>query len=316
MTGNHFKRLSIAMAMPILCVATGIGCEGTRTGLLVRTDAAVFMGAGGSAGPAATGAGGSVGPAATGAGGASTAGSKTGAGGTSMAGGKTSAGGTAGGASGAAGGASVARTTSVSMGGNSTVSSGRDAGVGGHTGTGGMTMASAPVIADSGYVKVSAGTVVMTGFIVSSTAGSGSSISLTYGTSNFCASGTVAANSTYKSWANAGFTVNQDPSGASGSSSSLVLSGSTISVGYVNKGGSDLQFQFYDGSNYWCYILPPSSAPTTTTIPFASLNTQCWNGMGSPFTSGTAISSVSLVVPGSNATPTPFDFCFLGLTVN
>jgi len=84
----------------------------------------------------------------------------------------------------------------------------------------------------------------------------------------------------------------------------------------VNKGGSQLQFQLYDGSNYWCYSLPPSSTPTTTTIPFASLNTQCWNGLGSPFTSGTAIRSVSLVVPGSNLITTPFDFCFLGLTVN
>jgi hypothetical protein len=178
------------------------------------------------------------------------------------------------------------------------------------------TMAAAPVVSDSGYVTMSAGTVVMVGFISSATAGSGSSIALTYGTSNFCASGTVAANSTYKSWANAGFTVNQDQSGASGSSSALVLTGSTISIGYVNRGGSELEFQFYDGSNYWCYILPPSATPTTTTIPFSSLNTQCWDGQGSAFTSGTAIRSVSLVVPGGNVSSTPFDFCFLGLTIN
>ena len=313
MTGNHFERLLIAMAMPILCGATGIGCEGSRTGLLVGRDAAIFADAGGSAGPAATGAGGSAGPAATGAGGATSRGGATSAGGATSRGGATGAGGmivagsrtSAGGTAGGAGGASTAPVN-------------RDAGVavGGTSGTGGTTMASAPVISDSGYVKVSAGTVVMMGFIVSSTAGSGSSISLTYGTSDFCASGTVAANSTYNSWANAGFTVNQDPSGASGSSSPLVLSGSTISIGYVNKGGSQLQFQLYDGSNYWCYSLPPSSTPTTTTIPFASLNTQCWNGLGSPFTSGTAIRSVSLVVPGSNLITTPFDFCFLGLTVN
>jgi len=222
MTGNHFERLLIAMAMPILCGATGIGCEGSRTGLLVGRDAAIFADAGGSAGPAATGAGGSAGPAATGAGGATSRGGATSAGGATSRGGATGAGGmivagsrtSAGGTAGGAGGASTAPVN-------------RDAGVavGGTSGTGRTTMASAPVISDSGYVKVSAGTVVMMGFIVSSTAGSGSSISLTYGTSDFCASGTVAANSTYNSWANAGFTVNQDPSGASGSSSPLVLSG-------------------------------------------------------------------------------------------
>jgi hypothetical protein len=139
---------------------------------------------------------------------------------------------------------------------------------------------------------------------------------LTYGAQNFCASGTVAANSTYKSWANAGFSVNQDPSGASGSSSSLVLTGSTISIGYVNRGGSELEFQFYDGSNYWCYILPQSATPSTKTIPFSSLNTACWDGSGSPFASGTPITNVSLVVPSSGATSTLFDFCFLGLIVN
>ena len=177
-------------------------------------------------------------------------------------------------------------------------------------------MAAAPTVDDSGYVKLSAGTVVMVGYITSSTAGSGSSIALTYGTSDYCASGTVAANSTYKSWAVAGFTVNQNQSGSSGSSTSLVLTGSTISISYVNHAGSPLEFQLYDGSNYWCYMLPPSTTPTTTTISFSSLNTQCWDGRGSPFTSGTPITAVDLVVPGSSTSSTPFDFCFLGLTVN
>jgi hypothetical protein len=218
-----------------------------------------------------------------------------------------------------AGGASGGNTMLANTGGSLTVGvPGLDgsSAMGGVSGTGGTTMAAAPVVSDSGYVTMSAGTVVLVGFISSATAGSGSSIALTYGAQNFCASGTVAANSTYKSWANAGFSVNQDQSGASGSSSSLVLTGSTISIGYVNRGGSELEFQFYDGSNYWCYILPASATPTTTTIPFSSLNTQCWDGLGSAFTSGTAISNISLVVPGGNVSSTPFDFCFLGLTIN
>jgi hypothetical protein len=200
------------------------------------------------------------------------------------------------------------------------VSGGRSS-VGGSPATGGSSLvpppaAAPPTVSDSGYVSLSAGTVVMVGYIVSSTAGSGSSITLTYGKTDFCASGTVAPNSTYKSWANAGFTVNQAQSGASGSSNSLVLSGSTISVSYSDKGGSQLQFQLYDGSNYWCYMLPPSTGPTTVTLPFSKLNTQCWDGAGRPFVSGTAITSVSIVVPGSGSTATPYSFCFLGLTVN
>jgi hypothetical protein len=155
----------------------------------------------------------------------------------------------------------------------------------------------------------------LAGFVSSSEGGSGSSISLTYGPSSFCASGTVGQNNTYNCWADAGFNVNQAQSGASGSSGPLVLSGSTISVSYVNHAGSPLEFQLYDGSDYWCYELPPSTSPTTMTISFSSLNTQCWNNGGNSFASGTPVTSVQLVVPGSNTKPTPFDFCFLGLTV-
>jgi hypothetical protein len=125
----------------------------------------------------------------------------------------------------------------------------------------------------------------------------------------------VAADTTYSSWAGAGFNVNQAKSGAAGSSSSLVLSGSSISVSYVNHAGSTLEFQLYDGSYYWCSYLPASTSPATTTIPFSKLNSQCWDGLGSPFVSGTPITAVQLMVPCSATVPTPFDFCFLGLTV-
>jgi hypothetical protein len=162
---------------------------------------------------------------------------------------------------------------------------------------------------------VSAGTTILSGYVSSAEGGSGSSIELTYGSNSFCASGTVGQNSTYNCWADAGFSVNQASSGGSGSSSSLVLSGSTISVTYVNSGGSPLEFQLYDGSDYWCYYLPAATSPNTATIPFSSLNTQCWNGLGKAFVSGTPITIVELVVPGSATSPTPFNFCFLGMTV-
>jgi hypothetical protein len=285
MTNNRLERLSMVMALAGTCAVAGMDCDSSHAGLRAAQDAADRTGGGGSGGQFTYAAGGTIGV-----------------------GGKLSAGGALG-----AGGMTHTSSIPANTGGSSTVDI---PGLDGGLGAGGSSAAVAPVISDSGYVTMSAGTAVLAGFISSATAGSGSSIALTYGTSNFCASGTVAANTTYKSWANAGFSVNQDQSGASGSSSSLVLTGSTLSIGYVIRGGSELEFQFYDGSDYWCYILPASPVPTTATIPFSSLNTQCWDGQGSAFTSGTAIRSVSLVVPGGNISPTPFDFCFLGLTVN
>jgi hypothetical protein len=155
----------------------------------------------------------------------------------------------------------------------------------------------------------------MMGHVSSFEAGSGSTITLSYGSNSFCATGTVAADSTYSSWAGAGFSVNQAASGASGSSGSLALVGSSISVSYINRAASTLEFQLWDGSNYWCSYLATSTSATTTTIPFSKLNTQCWNGLGSAFVSGTPITTVQIMVAGSATIPTPFDFCFLGLTV-
>jgi hypothetical protein len=294
MTRRNFEELSIVIVLPILLAVLSMGCDSSHAGLKTVGDGAVGAGSGGISGQATT-----IASEPNGTGGVHGTGGPAGPVGTTGMGGAIGMGGVA---------AATGGTTPANTGG--TASLGIDAG------PGGATMATPPAISDSGYVTLSAGTVVLVGFISSATAGSGSSIALTYGTSDFCASGTVAANSTYKSWANAGFSVNQDLSGASGASKSLVLSGSTISISYVNRAGSQLEFQFYDGSNYWCYMLPPSATPSTKTIPFSTLNTACWDGSGSPFISGTAITSVSLVVPGSAASPTAFDFCFLGLTIN
>ena len=286
----------------------GVGAAGSGGGN--AAGAAGKGSAGGAGGPSSSGGT----PGLAGAKGGATTGT-AGSGGASSAGGMTiSSGGrtASGGATSTVGGATTNRGGSSAGG---TRATGGSSPVGGSVATGGTTAPGAPAINDSGYVKVSAGTTILAGFVTSAEGGSGSSIALTYGPTSFCASGTVGMNGTYSSWANAGFSVNQDPSGASGASSPLVLSGSTFSVSYVNNGGSPLRFQLFDGSDYWCYQLPLSTGATTKTIPFASLNTQCWSNGGSSFASGTPITSVQLLVPGSNTSATPFDFCFLGLTV-
>ncbi len=289
MTNTYFTKVSIPSAMAIVVCIIVLGCSTSRSGLLVSKDAGSAGGSPGGTGGATTGAGGTIGGMA-GAG-------RTGV--TSVAG---------------AGGSTIA-AVSGDGGGLGTISTGAGGSTTGGAATGGTTPPGAPTVTDSGYLTVSAGTTVLVGYVSSFEGGSGSSITLTYTSTSFCASGTVGANSAYDSWAGAGFNVKQGQSGSSGSASSLVLSGTTISISYVNHAGSTLEFQLYDGSDYWCYELPPSATPTTKTIQFSSLNTQCWDNGGTPFVSGTPITVVELVAPGSGTVATPFDFCFLGLTV-
>ena len=277
-----------------------------------------------------------------------------GGGGHTASGGSTSAGtGAMTGHGGSSTGPAVGGSTSVARGGSGGSASGGRAsggsggngsggrgtggsGSGGRSGTGGATvvlrdasadadartdanaMPGAPTIdPNSGYATIHAGTLVLEGYVTSSAGGSGSSIGLTCTKDTFCASGAVGASTTYSSWANVGFNVNQPQAGGSGSTSSLALVGSTMSISYVNHAGSGLELQLWDSgsSRYWCYNLPAATSPTTTTIPLSKLNSACWDNSGAPFVSGTSITMVQLVVPGSATSPTPFDYCFLGLTV-
>ena len=291
-----------------------------------ETGGAVAATGGGAAGAVSRGGAGGPGGSVTSSGGHSSGGASGGSvggtanGGISAAGGRTAIGG--GGHTG--GSLPIVGGATPNMGGmmaggaittGNTIAAGGGSHAGGSVATGGTAPPGTPTIQPDGYVTLDTGTTVMMGHVSSYESGSGSSITLTYGTNSFCASGTVAADSTYASWAGAGFNVNQAESGASGSSGSLVLSGSSISLSYVNHAGSTLRLQLYDGSDYWCTTLPAATSPTTITIPFSQLNTQCWSGLGSAFVSGTPITAVQLMVPCSGFSPTPFDFCFLGLTV-
>jgi len=270
--------------------------------------------------------GGSTTAAHGGSGGTGSGGHSTGSGGTGSGGHPTGGSGGTGRGGHSTGGSGGTGSGGHSTGGSGGTGSGGHGGGSGGSGRGGAPgdalvatdakMPGAPTIdPNSGYATVPAGTVIMSGYVSSHAGGSGSSIGLTCTENSFCASGTVGASTTYSSWATASFSVNQSQSGASGSTGSLALVGSSISVSYVNHAGSTLELQLWDGSNYWCSYLSPSTAPTTTTVAFSSLNTQCWDNGGTAFTSGTSITSVQLLVPGSATSSTPFDYCFLGLTV-
>jgi hypothetical protein len=176
------------------------------------------------------------------------------------------------------------------------------------------TAPGAPAIGGDGYASVDAGAYVFVGYVSSYTGGSGSSIQLTYGSTSFCAAGSVGVNSAYQSWAGAGFNVNQSPTDEGGAAASLALDASQLTLTFSNAAGSPLEIQLIDNSfRYWCYILTNVASPAV--IPLSSFNSACWDDSGLAFTPGTEIQAIQLIVPGSASSTTPFDFCFLGLVV-
>jgi hypothetical protein len=145
-------------------------------------------------------------------------------------------------------------------------------------------------------------------------AGSSSSISLAYGPTGFCASGSVAPNSEFQSWAGAGFNVNQPHAMPIALASQLSLSGTTMTLSFENIAGSPLEIQLIDSSfGYWCYTLTQAAGPVA--IPMVSFNSHCWDDSGQSFQPGTDIQAFQLIVPGSDTIRTPFNFCFLGVTI-
>jgi hypothetical protein len=149
--------------------------------------------------------------------------------------------------------------------------------------------------------------------VSSAVGGSSTSISLTYGPTSFCASGVVAENDTFNSWATAGFNVDQTKA-SQATAKTLLLSASSITLAFSNQGGSPLLVQLLDqGYNYWCYELTGATSPVT--IPLSSFNSACWDNSGQAFTPGTPIIAIQLDVPGSNTSTTPYSFCFLGMTI-
>ena len=172
----------------------------------------------------------------------------------------------------------------------------------------------APTIGGDGYVTLSSGGYTLSGGVSDNSGGSGTSIALTYGSSSFCASGTVGINTSYQAWAAAGFNVNQSRSNDGGGAGSLPFAPQSVTLSFSNAAKSPLQIELSDDHFiFWCYTLTQLTSPVT--IPLASFNTACWDQSGTSFPPGTAIQSLQLVVPGSATSSTPFDFCFLGMTI-
>jgi len=131
-----------------------------------------------------------------------------------------------------------------------------------------------------------------------------------------CATGTVKADMAYGGFAGFGWNINQGTAPPDGSTmnpqNNVTLGGSGVNVDVTNNAGSTLRVQITVGTGataaIYCATLSGSGPQM---VPFSMFNTKCWDGTGTAGTAlvGAMVSQVELVVPGTNMTDTPFDFC-------
>jgi hypothetical protein len=123
---------------------------------------------------------------------------------------------------------------------------------------------------------------------------------------SLCVSGVVAADLDYGGYVGLGFNANQiDEMDAP--KNSVVPTGTGLTVGWTNTGGSGLRVQIQNATTQWCYTLTGASG--TVTIPYSAFMTQCWEGGASVYYAGEAITGMQLTVPGNGIYTTPFNFC-------
>jgi hypothetical protein len=121
-----------------------------------------------------------------------------------------------------------------------------------------------------------------------------------------CVKGSVAASADYSGIAMLGFNLNQ----ASGASALMTVTPTKTGVmlDVKNNGTSPLRFQVTAGEGAaqqrWCASITGSGG----FIPWASLNTACWDGTGMAYNKE-PISAAMVLVPGAAAAAVPYDFC-------
>ncbi|RYZ03352.1 MAG: hypothetical protein EOO73_28235 [Myxococcales bacterium] len=124
-----------------------------------------------------------------------------------------------------------------------------------------------------------------------------------------CAKGTVAKNAMSASFAGLAFHA-IDPMG--GPRGVWLAAGTGIYVSVTTPPASarlQLQQKMASNDTRYCAPLP---AGGTGLIPFADFKTYCWGDVAhpsKPFTAGTDVHEVTVVVPGSSTADQPFDFC-------
>src|SRR5690606_7899166 len=133
-----------------------------------------------------------------------------------------------------------------------------------------------------------------------------------------CSDGIVYATEDFSGVALMGFNVNEEwgDSDVAPGTWSPISSSSGIHV--TTSGSSDngirVQIQGPTGASNpdarWCYTLTSSS----TTIPWSSFNTECWDGGGNDY-DGEPIESIMLLIPGEDFDNVNFDICLLDVAI-
>jgi hypothetical protein len=192
-----------------------------------------------------------------------------------------------------------------------------DDGAGGSAADGGAADAAvgggAAPIADPGDVGNSFVSGAWHGYFWASAQGAGSSIS----PANFmgqttgmprCVKGSVAATKDYSGIAMLGVHLNEDGEGKR----TVTPTKEGIRVGIDNKAGSVLRFQLEgpsgSGVARWCTYLQGQGG----FVPWASLNTACWDKSGKAY-DNEPILSAAVIVPGTTTEAVAFDFCLTSL---
>lgn len=205
--------------------------------------------------------------------------------------------------------------TNSSGGSGGSVSTGGSGATGGSSGTGGGdppdgTCSEAFRVQDGGYVT-SLGESCWRGYAYTVADTLGTLIAPTdfsgcASASCLCASGTLAGDETFQTYAGLGFALDQDPM-LDAPEGLVSPSGSGLTISYVNTGSSSLRVQISDGTTRWCYD-GLTGTDGTVTIPYTSFNTECWVGGSGDYYLGQPISTVQLVMPGA-ASSVPFNVC-------
>jgi hypothetical protein len=188
---------------------------------------------------------------------------------------------------------------------------------GGATGTGGSTGTGPYTVLGGGYVT--SGSWMGYAWVSATPTGSSSITPANFTTllagAQLCVTGSVTATTDSSGTAMIGINIAQAPSTTvTGTWTPATSTGLTYSI--TNPGLSPIRIQIQgpngatDANQRWCYTTTALSG----TIPWASFNTQCWQGgLGVAYSPTSPIAAVMVMVPGTTTAVVPFSFCIVSI---
>jgi len=133
-----------------------------------------------------------------------------------------------------------------------------------------------------------------------------------------CVGGTVAQDATQASNAGLTFNINQAQGAASNNPANAIPAPASVTVTFVNPGGSPLRVELSDwsGTSSPVYCVDNGHFQSGQPIPITSFNTRCWdNNSGTSLSVGTPINTITVYAYSNGTAATPFAFCLTGVTM-